>query len=74
MEIDPHYQELCDDINHVKEDLDFIAEALELANRRTRTLIHTLRWLDIKIKGIESVQWKEDDSPKGETVPGVRFR
>jgi len=62
------------DMDRITQDLHFVHEALELANRRVRTMMNDLRWLDLTIKGIESVKWKEEDSPKGETIPGVRHR
>jgi hypothetical protein len=33
-----------------------------------------LELLSLKIKGLEYRRYREDDSPKGENIPGVRYR
>lgn len=60
-------------VERCREDVDFVQQALDLANRRVRTLLQLITVIEAQIRGIEYDHYRDDDSPKGETVPGVRF-
>ena len=45
----------------------------ETDTERLRALLRRLEAVVREIKAIERVTFRDDDSPKGEFVPGVRF-